>query len=401
MGSESTKGGIVRFTGKTPEPLLKPRVVIIVLLILFIQAANAYSLPQFPIRFGAGISGEHEHHHEGETATMDCRTCHVNPTGGGMRNDHGWQFSLENLPIMRFDKGDEDTLKEARLNRLVALGTDLRFAYLLSQSEYTSAYKNSFFPMQADLYAAFMPHRNFTLYYQDGLQGNKEFFGLIHALPANAHIKFGRFLPPYGLKLDDHTSFIRDKLGFGNNFGQDSEAGLEAGFAKGLWFGNAAIFNGTRSAPDDNTDKAISGTGGIKTPLFWLAGSFYRNKTAGIAGEKDNYIGAYTAVHFWELSLLGEWDWLYKEMNGGSKTTGNAAYAEISAELIEGVAAKVKYDFYDPDQDTSEDIKQRITLGVDIYPYPFSEVLIQYRKNMEESNETQNDQFLLMVHLFY
>ena len=160
--------------------------------------------------------------------------------------------------MKRFDEEDEETLKEARLNRIIAVGTELRFAYLLSQSESTSAYMNSFFPMQADLYAAFMPHRNFTIYYQDGLQGNKEFFGLIHTLPANAHIKFGKFLPPYGLKLDDHTSFIRDKLGFSNNFGQDSEAGLEAGFAKGLWFGNAAIFNGTRGAPDDNAAKAIS-----------------------------------------------------------------------------------------------------------------------------------------------
>ncbi|MBI5192999.1 MAG: hypothetical protein HZA08_06105 [Nitrospirae bacterium] len=380
---------------------MKLQIVIIIFLCIVMQAAKAYSLPQFPIRFGDGIFGEHNHHNEVEGMTMDCRTCHINPTGGGMRNDHGWQFLLENLPKNRFDEEDEGTLKEARLNRIIAIGTDLRFAYLLSQSESTSAYKNSFFPMQADLYAAFMPHRNFTIYYQDGIQGNKEFFGLVHTLPANAHIKFGKFLPPYGLKLDDHTSFIRDKLGFGNNFGQDSEAGLEAGFAKGQWFGNAAIFNGTRGAPDDNTAKAISCTGGVKTPLFWLAGSFYSNKTAGSAGKKDNYIGVYTAIHFRQLSMLGEWDWISKEMSGSSKTNGNVAYAEISADLIKGVAAKVKYDFYNPDQITSQDIIQRITLGVDLYPYPFSEVLIQYRKNIEESNVTQNDQFLIMAHLFY
>src|SRR4030067_2004233 len=162
---------------------MKPQIVIIISLYIVIQAAKAYSLPQFPIRFGAGISGEQGHLHEVEAMTVDCRSCHVNPTGGGMRNDHGWQFSLENLPMKRFDEEDEETLKEARLNRIIAIGTDLRFAWLLSQSESTSAYMNSFFPMQADLYAAFMPHRHFTIYYQDGLQGNKEFFGLIHTLP--------------------------------------------------------------------------------------------------------------------------------------------------------------------------------------------------------------------------
>ena len=140
-------------------------------------------------------------------------------------------------------------------------------------------------------------------------------------------------------------------------------------------------------------------------PLFVtnpdLAITSVRIPRPGTEGEKDNYIGAYTAFHFRQLSLLGEWDWISKEMSGASKTTGNAAYAEISADLIKGVAAKVKYDFYNPDQDTSEDITQRITVGVDLYPYPFSEVLIQYRKNIEESNVTQNDQFLIMVHLFY
>ena len=62
---------------------MKPQIVIIIFLCIVIQAANAYSLPQFPIRFGDGISGEHDHLHEVEAMTMDCRTCHLNPTGGG------------------------------------------------------------------------------------------------------------------------------------------------------------------------------------------------------------------------------------------------------------------------------------------------------------------------------
>src|SRR4030067_2433627 len=119
---------------------MKPQIIIIIFLCIVIEAANAYSLPQFPIRFGTEISGKHDHLHEGEAMTMDCRTCHVNPTGGGMRNDHGWQFLLENLPMNRVEQKDEETHKEARLHRIIAIGTDLRFAYIQSQSESQSAY---------------------------------------------------------------------------------------------------------------------------------------------------------------------------------------------------------------------------------------------------------------------
>lgn len=114
--------------------------------------------------------------------------------------------------------------------------------------------------MQADIYVTFTPAKYLTVYYQDGLQQNREVFGIVQGLPYNVHLKLGKFIPPYGLKLDDHTSFIREKLGFGNTFGRESESGLEAGFADELWFGNMAIFNGTGVAPDDNRNKGFSAT---------------------------------------------------------------------------------------------------------------------------------------------
>lgn len=368
-----------------------------------------YALPQFPIRFGMDIYGDHMHGHDEDSMTMDCSACHVNPTGGGMRNEHGLQFSMEKLPTWRTSEENEETLMNAKINNLFSIGADLRFAYLLAESESASPYKNSFFPMQADIYFAFMPHHNFTLYYQNGIQGIRETFGLIHDLPYNAHIRFGKFLPPYGLKLDDHTSFIREKLGFGNNTAEDSDAGVEIGFAKGLWFGNAAIFNGsgsnlftgTGSNADDNRSKGFSATGGLKTPRFWLAGSYFHNTTGeDTSEEKKEYIGAYSALHFWEISLLGEWDHISTETSS-SKTKGQVAYVEANTSIYKGVVAKVKYDLYDPDTDASGNLLQRITFGFDLYPYPFTEILIQYRKNKEESNEIRNDQFLTMIHLYF
>ncbi len=382
---------------------------IIALLVSIMLPSLVYALPQFPIRFGMDIYGDHIHGHEEDSMTMDCSACHVNPTGGGMRNEHGLQFSMEKLPTWKTSEENKETLMGAKINNFFSIGADLRFAYLLAESESSSPYKNSFFPMQADIYFALMPHQNFTLYYQNGIQGIREVFGLIHDLPAGAHLKFGKFLPPFGLKLDDHTSFIREKLGFGNNTARDSDAGVEVGFSKGLWFGNAAIFNGsgsslftgTGSNADDNRSKGVSATGGFKAPRFWLAGSYFNNTTGDANNEESSeYIGGYSAIHIWQLSLLGEWDHISTETST-SRTKGQVAYAEANMSLYQGVVAKVKYDLYDPNIDASGDISQRITFGFDLYPYPSTEVLIQYRKNKEESNEVDNDQFLTMIHLYF
>jgi hypothetical protein len=371
----------------------------LILLMGLLCPGGALGLPQFPIRYGLGIYDNHLH--EESAQTMDCRACHVNPSGGGMRNQHGRKFSIEKLPWTESNKEAHQAVEAFEQFPYLSIGTDLRFVYLSSESESTSPFKDSFFTMQSDIYVAFTPTRHLTVYYQDGLQENKEVFGMIHTLPANGHIKFGKFIPPYGLKIDDHTSFIREKLGFANTFGRDSENGLEFGFADKDWFGNAAIFNGSGAAPDENHEKGISATGGIKYPRFWLAGSYYHNRTGRDAANKvtRQYFGVYTAIHLGGWSFLGEWDHISVQ-NPTIQTDGQVAYAELNTLLVRGVAARVKYDLYDPDRDTSGDRRQRITVGVDLYPYPFVEILIQYRKNKEEV-EINNDQFMMMGHLFF
>ncbi len=369
------------------------------LFLIALWPAQAFGLPQFPLRFGSEIYDAHGHLHGAQT--MDCRACHINPTGGGMRNAHGRQFALEKLSIPRGDpkhRGHGGDEKQAKTESSpLSFGADFRFAYLHAQEQSTSAYKNSFFPMQGDLYVAFTPTPQMTLYYQDGFQGNKELFALTQG--DTTHFKFGKFLPPYGLKLDDHTSFIREKLGFANNLGQDAEYGMEAGLGEDRWFGNAALFNGNGSAADDNSAKGVSATGGLKLPALWLAVSYYHNKKGTPAPETRDLAGAYTATRLWRLSLLGEWDEISVKKTG-TEQKGDAAYAEVNTSLYPGVIAKIKYDRYDPNQTVAGDTLQRVAWGFYLYPFPTTEILVQYRKN-KEALEIRNDQYLAMIHWYF
>ncbi len=365
--------------------------------VLCFGVSPSWALSQFGIQYGSELHTGHMH--DALQMTSDCRACHVNPTGGGMRNDHGREFSVEKLPLTGDKKAMEKTAEAAKINEYLTIGADFRLAYLHAEQEAVGSaakYKSSFFPMQADFYAALTPIKHLTIYYQDGVEASRsrETFVLVDRLPYNAHIKVGRFIPPYGLKLDDHTSFIRDKLGFkAPSFGQD--VGLEVGFGERRWFGNAAVFNGNGAGGDDNRKKGLSATGGWKSPTFWLAGSLLYND---VASEQTTYVGGYGAFNYGALTLLGELD--LTETEGATKATGSTAYAELDWKIRPGIIAKLKYDRHEPDKDTSNDELDRYTVGMDFYPYAFTEVTVQYRVN-EESPEIQNDQALLMLHLYF
>ena len=366
--------------------------------LVLVTAHDSLALPQLAARLGSTMVQEHRHAQSDSLITFDCRACHVNPTGGGMRNAHGRQFSIEQLPMTGDLARMQKAVDAAQLTDFLSIGTDIRFAYLLSNEEGGSN-EQSFFPMQADLYLAFTPFEHVTLYYQDGVEerGNnasRETFVLFESPRYNSHLKLGRFIPPYGLKLADHTSFIREALGFGApSFGQDG--GLEIGFGSHHAFANFAVVNGSGSFRDTNREKAVSATGGLKTSNVWLAGSYFNNETNG---NKRTYAGAYGMGHWRRLTVLGEWDWIRVE--AATKTIGWVAYGELNVELVRGVFARIKYDGLEPDRDVDNDDIQRLTYGLDLYPYPFTEVLIQYRNNIEKAG-LSNDDFLIMLHMFY
>ncbi|MBI3995470.1 MAG: hypothetical protein HY349_05790 [Nitrospirae bacterium] len=354
---------------------------------------TARAVPQFDARFGATVMPGHETHMQ-PSYGMACGDCHINPTGGGLRTQHGREVMLDFLPMVKKDHAEFEEM--ISWSRNVAIGGDFRFMYLHSQPESTASLQNAFFPMQSDLYIAVSPTDQLTLYLQDGRGGPREYFGLFQKLPYNAYFKFGRFIPPYGLRLDDHTSFIREKLQLG---ALDQDAGVEAGFVNGYFFGHGAAINGNPgSETDDNDKKGFSGTAGFRSPYLTMGGSYYVNH--GLDDERT-YAGGYAMAHLGPISWLGEWDLVrVSDLNLDTKATGGALYQEINFAPLDGIVLQLKYDRYDPDDTVSDNELQRVTAGLDLYPVPYTEVLVQYRKNLEDP-EIRNDQWLVMMHLFF
>ena len=142
-----------------------------------------------------------------------CATCHFSPTGGGLLTAYG--RSLSNVELSTF-KSKGFALGDS-LGAL-QLGVTLRPARL--EVDFTGGSLSRNFMMNADVTAAYRKDR-WTLYAEIGRQGRTakaEIDSFEHWIAFQSTkglgIRAGRFLPAYGVRLADHTTYTRRSLGF-------------------------------------------------------------------------------------------------------------------------------------------------------------------------------------------
>ena len=135
-----------------------------IILIFSLNLSSIFALPRFAVANSAS-----------------CIACHVNPTGGGLRNSHGNDVvALEELPLKRWqDKGDENW--DGYITDHLQIGGDLRLQGIqYNNTENTR--KSAFFPMQADIYTNIKLNENASIFTKVGVKGagtiNLEYWAL-------------------------------------------------------------------------------------------------------------------------------------------------------------------------------------------------------------------------------
>lgn len=339
-----------------------------------LAAAPASAVPRFAVRLGT-----------------TCSTCHVNPSGGGMRN----VFGRDVFGPARLSWSAGAGLQPATGTMPpAAVGADARIAYLGIRpgpdDAAATGYRGAFFPMQADVHLA-ATHGPLTALADIGLLGSWEAMLMARAGPAT--VKAGRFMVPFGLRLDNHTVWTREPLGFGP---RDKDVGIEIG-AAWLWpraqiHLQASATNGAggEALLDDNAEKATSG----RTELFVRplpasssvsltllgGGSAYRNVTGVATSTREgrivhDRIGAFGGLGLGRFTLLGEMDAVIDDDLGAApdregRVRKAARFVELGAVLHRGLEAQVLYEFLDPDEAVQPNARHRLGLLVDLFPMP-------------------------------
>ena len=362
-----------------------------------------FALPRFAVSNGAS-----------------CIACHVNPTGSAMRNSHGNDVvSLEELPLKRWmNKGDDNW--DGHVTEQIQLGGDFRLQGV-QYNDTNETQKSAFFPMQADIYVNLKLNDNSSIFTKVGVKSssslNMEYWAMIQNLPLKSWLRMGRTLPNYGMRVDDHTSFIRGgninktKVGLNEEDLTESEGLLfepylvpptilEIGIPltkKLEWtnsFSTSLINDGQYNEMTNFTSKLthIGSLGDIircRTSLSYMQeGDFNMIGTSG---------GISIGNHVWTFAFDQAENWI-------GDATSIAIYNEIAWELMQGIQIIGKHDYFDPRTKWNDGSISRYVIGFEIYPLNVMEIKIQTRfseVSMENMTTKKDPEYLIQTHFYF
>ena len=358
------------------------------LFLFFLSELSA--LPRFSLRGGGG----------------DCMGCHVNPTGGVLRNRSGWSFGKNVLPMI---SPSDDFKMSNMIGDNIQIGMDLRGQTLLMMT--SDRKRIDFQRMSGSIYTGLALSENINVVTRyDFVQQIWEAYGVLHILPNNSYIKGGVFQPNYGIRLDDHTAYTRGgDMGLLSNSVAGliydpfhTQSGVEAGFYFGEEFVLLTLSAGSPPGPLFRDDPVYTASLKLQPSIgddaAMFAGASYTTFRRSPTMPVVNMYGGYAGFGIGNFTLMGEYD--MASDYAAIDTETSALMIEAAYRIIKGLEAVVRLDRFDPVTDVEEDELTRVVIGFEIFPYSFIEIRPQYRIQMEEPS-VDNDSAVIQFHIWY
>jgi hypothetical protein len=295
-----------------------------------------------------------------------CGTCHVNPTGGGMRKAFGTIYAQTELAARLLSRGDEQAPWDGDLNRWLAVGSDLRTA-LSAMDVPASATQSDFAVSRATVYTAFNAIAHLLTFYVDeqiapGGALNREAYALVTPREGQYTFKAGRFFLPYGLRLQDDSAFVRQATGI--NF-DTPDTGFEAGLELPHLSAQLAVTNGTGGAAELDTGKQTSLLASYVLAR-WRIGVSYNFNNAEL-GDREMR-GMFAGIKTGPIAWLTELDRITDDAGSG-ELSRTASLIEANWRLHKGANLKVSYEHFDPDQSIDGDARSRWSAVWERFPF--------------------------------
>jgi len=384
-------------------------------LLLILITSISYSLPRFSLKTGG-----------------QCIDCHVNPTGGYIRNESGWSYGKNNLSMVRVHKSDDEFELSPLIGKNILFGFDYRTQYLTTEryriidfpansppeTSYTK--RSGFQNMTGSVYfnAAASDEINLFARY-DFVWQLWEAYAVAHVLPGNGYLKAGTFTPNYGIRIDDHTAYTR-----GGDLSLLSQSGvkrglvysplyLETGIEIGYYIFDFGLITASVANPRGSlfkTDPAYTARIELVPPIsddfnLMVGGSFatykeerFDNITFTPFVQGVNMYGGFFGFGFGNFSIMGDYN--IAANLPVKDSSASALMIEASYKLMRGLEAVVRYDRFDLNTKIDKNELSRFVIGAEIFPYSFIEIRPQYRINIEEP-KIDNNSFVLQFHFWY
>lgn len=324
-----------------------------------------------------------------------CINCHVNPTGGGKRNEFGMAFAQTTLSA-----SPAEQIWDGRLNDFVAVGADFRGrARYVDIPDEESTFSFDFEEML--LYLELNVIKDKLTLYLDQHMGPggafaREAYALMWFRDKSMYLKAGRMFLPYGLRLEDDSAFIRQVPGINYTTPDD---GIEGGLEWNSLSLNLAVSNGTAGATESDKEKQYSFRVSVTRPIWQLGASYNFNDVPDAERKMGNvFLGLKTGP----ISWLAEADYITDKGTATGERKSFVGLVEANAWIRQGHNIKLTYEHFDPDDEVDEDERNRSSLVWEYFPRPFLQLRLGVRHNegIPQSNLQNFDEAFLQLHAY-
>lgn len=342
---------------------------------------------------------------------VHCTACHVSPAGGGLTTAYGRSLSKELLSRWAYE-GEESLFQGAVNDTAIAkwvnaeedtglfVGGDFRVIQTHQENEFQR--KRAFFPMQADLEAAYRTaFGSFGITYGVEKRGDLKTYTLRRwalVIPAMEKVWLRAALgtPHFGLMTSEHNWAFRQDLGFGP---LDRRHLGEAEYQGETW---GALIGASKS--DDTLSESARETSTYGT-LDLIVNN---NKKIGVdlwrgtfQGAERWLRGAHALIGWNEhLTTLAQFT-VQNRTSAGTELQSWYAFQKTSWEPSKGYWLSVVIDAAQFDQANEKTLRTKYGPGFQFFPRPHWELQLAYlRVRDRQTSEQEGDEALMILHYY-
>jgi hypothetical protein len=304
-----------------------------------------------------------------------CSACHLNPTGGGMRNAFGEIFAQTLLPAHRMPEGTP--VWTGDIGGMVRLGGDLRESWSRTEVPGQSTQK-AWGLDQLRLYGNVQVIPNRLGIYVDealapGTAHTQEAYVRYADPSADWYVKAGQFYLPFGWRLQDNSAFVREVSGISMT---TPDNGVEIGLEHSDWSAQVALTNGSANTGTWSGHQVLGQAVWVQPWGRIGAAAAFTNSNAGNRRAFGGFAGLRTGPLVW----LGEADLVQDDGFPEGRRTLLAALGEVDWGFRRGHNLKFTAEYFDPDRHVREDQKNRFSIVYEYSLLPFLQLRFGARR---------------------
>lgn len=352
------------------------------LLYIFILFSNLGAIPRYALESGTS-----------------CNLCHIKPGGGGLRNDYGIIYGMDDLTVkvpQRFDSYSGIILNH------IQFGGDVRIQSI-SRTKGEIPNDLAIFPMQANVQMAYQSGE-FSFHSEWALLRNDLGFQLGYH-QKNNYIKVGMGKPMFGLNLADHTVFTRGgnmRLAHGDH---------REGMPFSPMLNHAPSITAGRYIENGHLSIGLSqGYFSTDSESFVLRGEHFGtlgslNRMIGLSYLQETHdSNGLKMMNIFGGLFRGSVSWLGEITVADNLVEGQsiASYSELTWKMKPGWNVSGRVDFFDESTTYTKDAIRRTTFGLNYVPFPFVDIKFQIRSSQLFSEKANLGlEYLSQLHIWF